>query len=186
MNESECSNANWQLIGKQDGVNGKLKSNAIKHEKACSEYGISINNEEYNSGHDEGLVQYCTDSSGFILGERGKAYNGVCANNLEQVFLVGYVIGKKFYHAQRKVNEVKSELRSIDKKAEKYAEEIDELSAKKKSGVTVDEINVIQKRIFELTFEAGKLEGEEEALKEKLAVNKHEFARLRDEYPLYN
>ena len=97
LNESECRNADWFMIGIEDGTAGKLPSHVGQHRKACAKHDITPDLFAYRSGHAEGVKQYCTEARGFETGRNGHTYNGVCPPELEDGFLAGYGIGRKFY-----------------------------------------------------------------------------------------
>jgi hypothetical protein len=97
MNQSECLNADWQMIGLEDGAKGQSLSYIGNHRKACAEYNISPDLEKYQLGHQQGLQKYCTYAKGFNLGSRGSNYNGVCPPELEENFQIGHQRGREIY-----------------------------------------------------------------------------------------
>ena len=40
MSESECEEADWEIIGLEDGAQGHPLSHIGQHRKACAEYGV--------------------------------------------------------------------------------------------------------------------------------------------------
>lgn len=99
MNKSECLNADWHMIGMEDGSQGQPVSHIGKHRKACADYNVTPDLVAYEAGHAAGMEQFCTESKGFRLGEKGGFYGGVCPTGLEENFLTGYAAGKKIHVA---------------------------------------------------------------------------------------
>ena len=129
LNESECRNADWRMIGMEDGTRGKLLSYIGRHRSACSKYDITPDLDAYTEGHAEGVKMYCTRQKGFEVGREGIQYNGVCPPHLEEIFLEGYRIGNEFYiidcnigrlsssihHDRRKIKEIKEKIAGQEK-----------------------------------------------------------------------
>ena len=84
MNESECRNADWRMIGMEDGIDGRQQSYIGKHRQACAKHDITPDSVAYRQGYSEGLKQYCTEMKGFVLGKKGAAYHGVCPPESEK------------------------------------------------------------------------------------------------------
>ncbi len=49
MDKSECEQADWRIIGLEDGAEGRPVSYIGRHRKACAEYGIKPNLALYGS-----------------------------------------------------------------------------------------------------------------------------------------
>lgn len=108
MNVSECQNADWETIGFEDGSEGRLPSHVGKHRKACAKHNITPNLEFYLKGHTNGVKFFCTESNGFINGQKGSSYNGVCPAELSERFLNGYRIGRQFYEVSNAIDQLES------------------------------------------------------------------------------
>lgn len=98
MSKTECRNADWQLIGYEDGAAGRPASRIGDRRKACADHDIVPDFQAYKAGHAEGVREYCTASRGFEFGRRGGKYYGICPDDLEGEFLDGYTIGQE-HHA---------------------------------------------------------------------------------------
>ena len=90
LNESEWRNADWRTIGFEDGARGASASRIGEHREACAGHDIAPDLTAYRQGRDEGLRQYCRVQNGFRLGEQGKAYTGVCPEDVESAFQAAY------------------------------------------------------------------------------------------------
>ncbi|MDH4317176.1 MAG: DUF2799 domain-containing protein [Desulfobulbaceae bacterium] len=107
MNESECRHADWRIIGMEDGASGKQSSHIGRHRSACAKYGVIPNLNQYLLGYDQGLVQYCTEQSGYSVGKSGEDYNGICPQGSEALFLEGYRRGREIYLLQQEIQELR-------------------------------------------------------------------------------
>lgn len=119
MNESECLNADWQIIGMEDGAKGKLPSHIGRHRSACAKYFITPNLEMYQQGHNEGVTLYCTEYNGFSVGKSGSAYNSICPPQSEPLFLEGYRQGRSVYLLNKDIWELRSSISSNQEKMSK-------------------------------------------------------------------
>lgn len=112
LGKDECNNANWKIIGYEDGAAGHATSRIGKHRKACAKHNISPDLALYNTGHSEGVIEYCKPLNGFNVGTRGKQYKGVCPGNLESEFLAAYKKGKQLHTLKSKLSRKKNQLRN--------------------------------------------------------------------------
>lgn len=124
MNASECQNADWELIGFEDGSRGRLSSYVGRHRQACSEYSITPDMKAYIKGHSSGVEQFCTEPNGFVMGRKGVAYNGVCPSELSEDFLNGYRIGEKFYVVLHAINRLKLSVKSDEDSMERLRDQV--------------------------------------------------------------
>ena len=97
LDKSECREADWKIIGLEDGSKGRLLSYVGNHRKACAEYGIKPDLTQYELGHANGLKQFCTADNGFSQGRAGRSYNNVCPSALSGQFLAGYRTGRELH-----------------------------------------------------------------------------------------
>lgn len=59
MSVQECQVADWQMIGYQDGKNGRDLDYILNHNKACGRINIVPNKPQWQQGREQGLKQYC-------------------------------------------------------------------------------------------------------------------------------
>ena len=114
LNRSECGSADWRIIGLEDGSAGRPQSYIGKHRKSCARYNITPDLSAYQAGHSEGLNEYCTETSGYQQGRRGRAYNDVCPGQLETNFLRGYNMGMRIHEAEDEVKRLSNQVRQIE------------------------------------------------------------------------
>ena len=49
MSKEQCTLGDWKGTGLTDGENGYPRTRLADHQKACSEHGVKINKNEYDS-----------------------------------------------------------------------------------------------------------------------------------------
>ena len=50
MSESECVNADWGEVGRNDGLEGKRAEELVRYQDACLQYGVTPNGDAYAQG----------------------------------------------------------------------------------------------------------------------------------------
>ena len=182
MTQSECLNANWRIIGIEDGADGQLSSYLGEHRKACAPYNVIPDLNAYLDGHRAGVQQYCTPQNAYNVGERGKKYQGVCPPELEGAFLEAYSHGYGYYSLNRELDSVESSIRYKADKIDELHKEIAEFEKQLISDQTyeaqrkqlLENIKECQRQIAYLEKEIYDLGAEEIILKERIeAHNRH-------------
>lgn len=112
MSGDECLTSDWSAIGYEDGARGYTTERFSNHRKACAKHGVTADFSSYQSGRDQGLVEYCQPSRGFNVGSNGGSYNGVCSANLEPNFLDAYNTGHHLYSLRSNVSRATSSINS--------------------------------------------------------------------------
>ena len=115
MNESDCLNADWQLIGFEDGSFGKNESHISQHRKECAEHGVTPDLMDYRNGHFDGSKRFCTANNGFSRGRHGKDYSRSCPEQFEAEFLKGFSDGQTLYGLKKILSQRAAELESTYK-----------------------------------------------------------------------
>ena len=110
MNESDCLNADWQLIGFEDGSFGKHESHVSQHRKECAEHGVTPDLMDYRNGHFDGSKRFCTANNGFSRGRQGKDYSRSCPEQFEAEFLKGFSDGQTLYGLKKILNQRAADL----------------------------------------------------------------------------
>ncbi len=176
LNESECKTANWEIIGLEDGSQGKPTSYIGQHRKACSEYSIAPDLKAYMKGHQQGLKQFCTEQNGYQQGVRGKAISQVCTGELAVIFARGHQRGLHVYQAA-------SELRAMQSKIDSLYHRLDEIESTRK--VYEEELirnGTSEYRRRELLNDIKQLERESESILIEIDYLKPELERLERNY----
>ena len=118
MNQSECQTADWNMIGLKDGSTGQLVSYIDNHRRACAKFGVTPDLASYSSGHNKGVMQFCTPRNGFARGRSGNRYNGICPKDLEETFLDAFSLGQEIYQSNRKIRSLTAAIVSKNKEIE--------------------------------------------------------------------
>jgi hypothetical protein len=113
MSEQECLATDWRTVGYEDGVNGYAGDRIGRYRNACSEHGVTPNLGEYQTGREQGLVEFCKPVNGFRVGARGAGYSGVCPAELDQSFVDAYQSGRQLYSLRSRVGSAQDELYSM-------------------------------------------------------------------------
>lgn len=79
MSGDECMATDWSAVGYVDGASGFTTERFSRHRKACAKHGVTADFGAYQSGRDQGLVEYCQPGRGFDVGSNGGRYYGVCS-----------------------------------------------------------------------------------------------------------
>ncbi len=175
MSESECINADWREVGRNDGLEGKRQAQLARHYDACIKYGITPDQDEYMTGRESGLAVYCTQDSGYWEGRNGNGYQRVCPASSEPAFLAGYRAGQSVYDAIENLRSVRGQMDSAKARIDFLEDEIRKLES------PGDESDTEEKKpagnIDDRRREIGKLEDELDSLR-ALAIA--EYARSID------
>jgi hypothetical protein len=147
LSERECRDQDWYGIGADDGFDGAPASTIEDHRKACTEYGIEPDAEQYEVGRRDGLKQYCTVTRGFDIGRKGMMYGGGCPTGAESEFLRGHSLGRRFYDVEEELRRIDSDLRSY--RSQSTTPDVDETTQTR-----------AYSRIRDLEFERSRLESE--------------------------
>ena len=129
MSESECINADWREVGRNDGLEGKRQTQLARHYDACIKYGITPDQDEYMEGRESGLNVYCTQDSGYWEGRNGGSYQRVCPANSEPAFLTGYRAGQSVYDAIENIRSVRGQMDSAKARIRSLEDEIRKLES---------------------------------------------------------
>ena len=124
MSGDECMTSDWSAIGYEDGARGYTTDRFANHRKACAKHGVTPDFAAYQSGRDQGLVEYCQPNRGFNVGSNGGRYNGVCSVNLEADFLDAYNAGYHLYSLRSQVNRANSSINSKEHELEEIEDAV--------------------------------------------------------------
>lgn len=125
MNENECTAANWQDIGYEDGAKGYELSYLGNHRKACADYGVSPDFDRYKKGRLAGLQEYCVPATAFSVGRSGGQLNLSCADSQPPSpgFELAWSQGRELHRAESQLRASEAALGShlmlLDRLAEK-------------------------------------------------------------------
>lgn len=189
MSASECTTADWNAVGYEDGVQGRSADYISRHRKACASHGVTPNFLAYSEGREEGLQVYCREPNGVHEGVRGAAYRNVCPDDSNGVFMAAYQAGRQLYEYNRKVKAQESKIRSHYTALEEVEHEIEQTQWEIVEGEMTDLARMkLVIRVVELSKEQDDLKKEIDVLETDLAYlkEKRDYYRvdLYDQYGL--
>jgi len=175
MNKSECLEADWQVIGLEDGAGGRELSYISHHRKACAEHGVTPNLEQYNIGREAGLKQYCTYKNGYRLGSRGFSNSDVCQGELKGPHSTGFNRGREIYDMGKEIGHMVKHLESKEAELAGINIEIQRVESHliSKAGSRADRIHHLD--------EYNHFKADQEALEHYLHDLELDIARKQDE-----
>ncbi len=113
MSAAECQALDWQTMGYEDGVVGYSGNRIGQHREACGKYGVTPNLMQYQAGREQGLREFCKPANGFLVGERGNGYSGICPADMDGDFVAAYQSGRQLYSLRSRVAGAAGELASM-------------------------------------------------------------------------
>ncbi|MEN0041344.1 MAG: DUF2799 domain-containing protein [Pseudomonadota bacterium] len=123
LSKEECAVADWAVIGERDGAAGRSLGYVSNHIKACSKSGQPVDQIRWRDGHALGARRYCTPENGLVVGNKGAAYNNICAPDQQAGFLDGYNLGKERHallqrrrNLTSRISSAEGAMREVDKK----------------------------------------------------------------------
>ncbi len=161
LDREECINANWRLIGYEDGARGRWPDYVGKHREACADYNVMPDMEAYLQGRGEGLTQYCRPQNGFRLGKKGGSYHGICPDALESEFMDAYRYGKDVYRLESQIKRAATKQKNKAKRLTTLKQELKNKEAELIKFETTTERRVqLLVEIRDLAEERGTLEAQ--------------------------
>ena len=180
LDKSECREADWKIIGLEDGARGRPLSYIGNHRRACAEHGVKADLALYERGHAIGLQQFCTADNGFSLGRAGRTYNNVCPPALNGHFLAGYETG-------RELRALSSDIADMQKDVRTMQTELDESMKRQKNVENLLVSGTISVRMRQSLLDQFKqMQTSNTALQISIRETELEAARLQGEYEVLN
>ena len=176
MSSEECLATDWTAVGYEDGARGYTTERFSRHRQACAKHGITADFSAYQSGRDQGLVEYCQPGRGFDVGVSGGRYYGVCNASLEQDFLDAYNAGYHLFTLRSNVNRADADISAKERELERIEDEM-----RQKEAALIDRETPTEERILlladlkELSERTGELEEEIRMLYEERAFHQVEL-----------
>jgi hypothetical protein len=157
MSQSECTMANWSVVGQNDGETGKKSSHYSQYQNDCGEFGISVDIDSYISGWETGIAQYCTRENGYRVGTSGVFYQNSCPAKYEDEFFSAFQMGRTIHREQSQINQIRNQIqRTGDEltKAELTTEQRQSLTDKRQR--LKKDLNAVNVRLIIAKVEAQK------------------------------
>ena len=115
ISKKECLAGNWKTIGYEIGIKGDINNYGAfnKRQNICAKHGAIADQQQFLSGYNIGLEQYCHIDNALLLGTEG-AYNVI--NDYREGFFAGY----KLHNLQQAISETESIIYRIDSEISSY------------------------------------------------------------------
>ena len=133
LSREQCQSGDWYGIGLADGHEGKPETRINDHSKACAEFGIQVDSQQYFQGRAQGLIDYCHLENAFDTGLKGQRYQHVCSPQIDATF-------DRYNTAAYDVYRIRTELDSVDSQlsSKEYELRKKDLSEKKRHEIRSD------------------------------------------------
>lgn len=112
LSSEECLNADWYIIGLEDGGHGYAVTRISNHRKACAKHNITPNLERYKAGLKEGYLTYCTAVNGYRIGAAGSGNNAVCTGAAGRKFTQSYNLGYERYQVTSAISQLDAQIQA--------------------------------------------------------------------------
>lgn len=186
LNKDECLTADWYQIGYEDGAMGQPESRISAHRQACSKHGVTPDLRQYQDGHQEGVISFCSPRNGFVQGQNGYEYTGICPPALEREFLDSYQAGRELYSVRSAIRNLQTEQRTNENKIEQLEQGLIDAEAALFSAATPEEERrKIYDEISNMQSELGSLEQRNKQLVVEIAQAQAQLRLLEDKYAFY-
>lgn len=183
LNKDECLTADWYQIGYEDGARGYPDTRISSHREACAKHGVSPNFRDYQDGHAEGVINFCTPRNGFSQGKNGYQYAGICPPSLEGGFLDGYDAGREIYAVTSSIRNFESEQRRNENEISNMQREInDKTTLMLSDEATVEQRYQLNQEISQMQQDLGGLEERNRQLIVELAEAQAKLRVLEEKY----
>lgn len=177
MSESECLNANWREVGRNDGLEGKRAEEFVRYQDACLQYGVKPDGDAYSRGREDGLTIYCTPDSGYWEGRNGRGYRQVCPASSARDFLEAYRAGQGVLKAIDMARSIEADIDSAKDRIGNLEDEIERLESPDASNNGELPEGTVEERRREI----DELEGELRVLRAWRVVHFSEYVDAVDE-----
>ncbi|WP_066967347.1 DUF2799 domain-containing protein [Microbulbifer sp. Q7] len=130
ISENECQAGLWYERGIEDGARGQTQATVYKIAQKCHEYGVRTDTSAWMRGYEEGIERYCTPENGFVVGRRGRNYEGVCTGPTADLFLANYERGLAVYQAEQQYAALVDRYESAERELYRVEQALDEAESK--------------------------------------------------------
>ena len=186
MDKPECRQANWQMIGIEDGAKGHPVSYIGNHRKACAEYGVQPDLAQYQLGHQAGVTQFCTPSNGFNQGRTGRKYNEVCPAGLREQFVRGYNTGRELNLLNSEIYHMRKDVQLKETEMKELGERMQNIETVLVSGaISVKDRKTLLEQFKKMQPRMTTLESDIKELELAVTRSQHEYDILNSSHGFY-
>lgn len=115
LSKKECLNADWRLIGLEDGSQGYPLARIGRHRQACAQVDVVPDQQQYQAGLNEGYKTYCTRANGYNIGVAGKSHHSVCTGQTGSAFLRAFNDGHQLHRLRVELVKLQNAIKSRHK-----------------------------------------------------------------------
>lgn len=123
LSKQECQQADWYLIGLEDGARGYDIGHIGRHREACAKVDVVPDLDRYRAGMSEGHERYCTRERGYALGKSGQSNPHVCRGEAAKAFNHGFGLGREYHRLQQALADLEKQLDDHGKQLASLAED---------------------------------------------------------------
>jgi len=186
MDKSECRQADWQMIGIEDGAKGHPVSYIGNHRKACAEFGVQPDLARYQLGHQTGLTQFCTARNGFNQGRAGRKYNEVCPAGLREQFVRGYNTGRELELLNSEISHMRHDAQLKETEMTELGERMQNIETVLVSGaISAQDRKTLLEQYKEMQPRMTTLESEIKELELAVTRSQHKYDILDSSHGFY-
>ena len=186
MDKSECRQADWQMIGIEDGAKGHPVSYIGNHRKACAEFGVQPDLARYQLGHQTGLTQFCTARNGFNQGRAGRKYNEVCPAGLREQFVRGYNTGRELGLLNSEISHMRHDAQLKETEMTELGERMQNIETVLVSGaISAQDRKTLLEQYKEMQPRMTTLESEIKELELAVTRSQHKYDILDSSHGFY-
>lgn len=110
---SPCAYIDWFETGRADGLAGLPSTKLGTYQERCNQTSFPVKTDQYLTGRETGLVEFCTPTGGLEAGRRLQPYEKVCPENLEPGFLSQYELGRKIHDLESDRSELEDRIATL-------------------------------------------------------------------------
>jgi hypothetical protein len=115
MSEQDCRSADWEAVGREDGVAGAKPDQLEGHRKACARHGVEPQEAAWRAGYAAGLEEFCTAKGGYLAGRDVHGHRDACAGKpREAAFLEAFRRGQEIHAMRRDLAELRQRARDLE------------------------------------------------------------------------
>ncbi|MBN7820032.1 DUF2799 domain-containing protein [Bowmanella yangjiangensis] len=124
ISKEECLVADWYAMGVTDGSQGRALAAFRDYQADCAKHQLSSDFEQYQAGHQQGVVNYCVYSNGVALGRQGNNFNTLCESERFEDFQEGYFQGQQLHQMENKLAKLRRDMASIESRIEQNQQQL--------------------------------------------------------------
>ncbi|MDX9835075.1 MAG: DUF2799 domain-containing protein [Desulfobulbus sp.] len=114
LSRDQCLQGDWYAVGVGDGQLGMPVDRLDQHLKACSQYGVGIDQQRYLEGRADGLAEYCQLDNAFATGLNGHRYQGACPPAMDAPFERANKAAYEVYTLRQELDSIDSQLATLE------------------------------------------------------------------------